>query len=135
MISISLSNLFSFLRLSPFLDRQFETPSYYPHINLLRAFASFSVLIYHVIEHFPWTTFPTSSILVWFRIGWIGVDLFFVISGFVIMLSALRIYDMAGQMKPRTIFIRRRLARIVPLYFLTGLVSLVFVQPVKWDAR
>jgi peptidoglycan/LPS O-acetylase OafA/YrhL len=60
----------------------------FPLIDVLRGFAALSVLVYHVIAHFDWTRFSTSGPLVWFRIGWMGVDLFFVISGFVITLSA-----------------------------------------------
>ena len=42
---------------------------YFDSINLLRAFAAISVLVYHVIELFSWQTFPVNGPLVWFRIG------------------------------------------------------------------
>ncbi|WP_312488018.1 acyltransferase [Sphingomonas sp.] len=54
--------------------------------------------------------------------GGIGVDIFFVISGFVIYLTA--------QGKPWRTFLARRLARIVPLYwlFLTAKLALIVVS-------
>jgi peptidoglycan/LPS O-acetylase OafA/YrhL len=60
----------------------------FPLIDILRGFAALSVVVFHVIAHFDWTTFPIEGPLLWFRVGSMGVDLFFVISGFVIALSA-----------------------------------------------
>lgn len=48
----------------------------FPNIDLLRGFAAISVLIYHVIEMTSWKDFPATGILSWFRIGWMGVDIF-----------------------------------------------------------
>ena len=101
---------------------------YFPNINLLRAFAALLVLVYHVIELGPWRDFPSAGSLLTFRAGWVGVDLFFVISGFVIGLTAIRLYREGGSDYRRT-FMRRRLARIVPLYVLTSVAFLVVLQP------
>lgn len=91
----------------------------FDNINLLRAFAALAVVVYHVIEHAKWGSFPSSGALTVFRIGWIGVDLFFVISGFVITYSALALYRQdPGTFQER--YWRRRLTRIVPLYLLTA---------------
>lgn len=103
--------------------------NYFPSIDILRGFAAISVVVYHVIEHYNWTSFPQEGWLVWFRIGWMGVDLFFVISGFVIGLSAFTEIDRHGVMLFRTPFMRRRIVRIVPLYLLTGLIFTVFITP------
>ena len=59
-----------------------ENRNYFPSIDILRGFAALSVVVYHVIEHFKWIDFPTQGPLVWFRIGWMGVDLFFCYIGF-----------------------------------------------------
>ena len=101
---------------------------YFPNINLLRAFAALLVLVYHVIELAPWADFPSAGGMLTFRAGWVGVDLFFVISGFVIGLSAIRLYR-DGSSDYRRTFMRRRLARIVPLYVLTSIAFLVVLQP------
>jgi len=90
----------------------------FENINLLRAFAATAVVVYHVIEYANWSSFPTDGPLLTFSIGWIGVDLFFVISGFVITRSALALWlqdpaAFAGR------YWARRAARIVPLYLLT----------------
>lgn len=88
--------------------------------------AAILVLVYHVIEIGQWKAFPSDGPVVIFRLGWVGVDLFFVISGFVIALSALNSrHDATGQHD----FLIRRLARIAPLYWLTMLVSLFLVEP------
>ena len=90
----------------------------FDNINLLRAFAAIAVVVYHVIEYMKWEAFPTSGPLLTFRLGWIGVDLFFVISGFVITRSALGLWR-ADPVTFRRRYGARRLARIVPLYLLT----------------
>lgn len=101
---------------------------HYPNVDILRGFAAISVLVYHVIELYQWHSFPREGLLVWFRVGWIGVDLFFVISGFVIALSAFSGLEKSGY-NFRKDFILRRLYRIVPLHYLTMAVFLIFVMP------
>lgn len=103
--------------------------TYFDNINLLRAFAALSVVVYHVIELYPWLNFPVTGPLVWFRIGWLGVDLFFVISGFVITLTLSQLFEQQGD-KFRGTYFRRRLARIAPLYLLTGFFFILFCTPV-----
>lgn len=67
--------------------------------------------------------------MTWFRVGGFGVDLFFVISGFVIGLSAFAEIDRHGITGFRKPFWRRRLVRILPLHYLTRLVYVVFISP------
>jgi peptidoglycan/LPS O-acetylase OafA/YrhL len=102
---------------------------YFPTIDILRGFAALSVVVYHLIEHFNWKDYPNSGWLLWFRVGWMGVDLFFVISGFVIAWSAFSEIDQCGPHDFWRSFMRRRLARIAPLHYLTCLVFLAFIQP------
>lgn len=101
---------------------------YFDNINLLRAFAALSVVVYHVIELYPWKTFPIEGPLLWFRIGWLGVDLFFVISGFVITLTASQLFEQHGDQFYK-VYLRRRIARIAPLYFLTIFLFIIFCEP------
>ncbi len=100
----------------------------YENIDLLRGFAATAVVVYHVIELTGWTGFPIQGPLVTFRIGWIGVDLFYVISGFVITRSALSLWRQdAARFRAR--YWARRLSRIVPLYLLTGILWIVLFMP------
>ena len=101
--------------------------TYFPSIDILRGFAAISIVVYHVIEHFGWKTFPSTGLLSWFRIGWMSVDLFFVISGFVIGLSAFAEIDRHGPSAFRWPFMRRRICRIAPLYYLTCLTYIIFI--------
>jgi peptidoglycan/LPS O-acetylase OafA/YrhL len=103
----------------------------FPLIDLARGFAALTVLVYHLIAHWDWTDFPTSGPLAWFRGGWMAVDLFFVISGFVIGLSAFSRIDTHGPGFRRE-FMRSRLARIVPLHYLALLVYIVAIEPALW---
>src|SRR5271154_3096363 len=99
----------------------------FDNVNLLRAFAALSVVVYHVIEHGKWTTFPSHGPLDFFRLGWVGVDLFFAISGFVIVYSGLILYrDAPGRFAKG--YWARRISRIVPLYVLTGALWIAFVS-------
>ena len=107
-------------------SRQFV---YFPSVDTLRGFAALSVVVYHVISLWNWQAFPNDGPLAWFRIGWLGVDLFFVISGFVIGLSAFAEIDHSGPRGFRAPFWRRRVARIVPLHYLTCLVFVALLSP------
>jgi peptidoglycan/LPS O-acetylase OafA/YrhL len=100
----------------------------FPHVDLLRALAALLVVIYHLealgslaLRGDVFWTIP-------FRYGWVGVDLFLVISGFVIMLSAARAYERAPQ-DFKWPFMQRRLRRLLPLYVLTCLIFLFLVRP------
>lgn len=86
-------------------------------LQTLRAMAALMVLTGHVLaeaEHYFARDLPSTG-LPWSR----GVDLFFVISGFIIALSAAR---MQGQ--PLT-FLWRRFWRVVPLYWLFTTLTVV----------
>lgn len=110
----------------PQLDRM-PSVGHFPLVDLLRGFAAISVLTLHVIAHANWTAFPTRGPLAWFRDGALGVDLFFVISGFVISHSALGLFERRqfGFVLP---YVKHRLFRILPLFYLT-LIAFLLVQP------
>jgi peptidoglycan/LPS O-acetylase OafA/YrhL len=100
----------------------------FPLVDLVRAFAALTVLVYHLVAHWDWSEFPTSGPLAWFRGGWMAVDLFFVVSGFVVGLSAFaRVREQGADF--RGAFLRSRLARIVPLHYLTLAVHVLLVEP------
>jgi exopolysaccharide production protein ExoZ len=76
-------------------------------IQAARGFAALVVVIRH--------TCPA------FLLGSAGVDIFFVISGFVMVVSSEKLYERPGAWK---IFLQRRIIRIVPLYwFITFIVA------------
>ncbi|MEY2692452.1 MAG: hypothetical protein RIT03_842 [Bacteroidota bacterium] len=56
--------------------------------------------------------------------GWIGVDLFFVLSGFLVSGLLFQEYQQLGKIRPGSFLIRRGF-KIYPLYFLTYLAYLV----------
>ncbi|MDP1142625.1 acyltransferase family protein, partial [Klebsiella pneumoniae] len=82
-----------------------------------RFFAAVSVLLFHLhdIVKLP---LPDSGPQLWFRGGFLGVDLFFAISGAVIALSLHRLMQQEPPRWRRS-FAIRRVARLVPLYLLT----------------
>ena len=100
------------------------------YIQILRFIAATAVVVYHAAGT-GMLYFPTAdnkafiSLLPWLEYGGHGVDLFFVISGFIIFYSTHRENLTPGK------FLRRRLERIVPMYLLSTLVifSLVLLLP------
>lgn len=103
-------------------------PKHYPLVDILRGFAALLVVWYHVIAHTNWTSPAHPYLFALPSIGWVGVDLFFVLSGFVIGKTAIDHYHA----KPdgwRMEFVERRARRIAPLYFLNLLVYLFIVSP------
>lgn len=85
------------------------------NIQILRAFAAMSVVLYHVIGTSASYLQPVSTLSILQGWGQSGVDLFFVISGFVIY---------QGQCKaPKNArsFARNRLLRLVPIYWILTL--------------
>ncbi len=83
-------------------------PRHFLSVQYLRAAAAIMVVVYHVTVILP-DTFPA------FSAGQRGVDLFFVISGFVMWVSA--------RNSAALNFARRRIIRIVPLYWSVTLVA------------
>lgn len=96
--------------------------SRYPGLDLLRSIAILLV----IMQHMPRTLFPE-----WFMqmkyTGWIGVDLFFVLSGYLIGSQLLRPYA-EGEQPSITVFYMRRALRVLPAYLVV--VLLYFSVPV-----
>jgi len=102
---------------------------YFPYIDAARAVAVTAVLLGHLAANLNWKSFLPPGIHNILSIGWMGVDLFFVISGFVISLSLIRVIENFGINHYKKPYFKNRLARIVPLYFLTSWCFIVLVQP------
>ena len=92
------------------IDPRFANRERQPGLDLLRALAIIVVVIYHCgIFGFA----PPGN---WHRFGWIGVDLFFVLSGYLI--GGQLIAPLArGQSIKLGRFFSRRALRIMPAYF------------------
>ncbi|HKY56204.1 MAG TPA: acyltransferase [Anaerolineales bacterium] len=110
-----------------------STPTYLSVVDGVRGIAILLVLWYHApflfrdlpefsVQHSPWTVLGP-----FWRMslgGWIGVDLFFVVSGFLITSILLRVREEAGFLLA---FWGRRALRILPLavLYLVGLAILI----------
>jgi len=97
--------------------------SYIPVLDSLRAFAAISVCLYH----FVCTTtgyITTQWILDIFYIGKYGVQLFFVISGFVIPWA---MYHAQFKFKNIFTFLLKRLCRLEPPYLFSIIIALVIL--------
>ncbi len=101
-----------------------------PHfevLNGLRGVAALMVIWYHVFE-----AFATSPIDQRFNHGYLAVDFFFVLSGFVISYA----YDDRWNRMSIKDFFKRRLIRLHPLVVigaLFGLVTFIIQGGVQWD--
>lgn len=88
-------------------------------IQILRATAALAVMFAHA--HGLAGTYDISDYVPDFPIGAAGVDLFFVISGFVMVQASAKLF---GAPKASIYFFLRRLARIAPIYWISNAVFL-----------
>ena len=95
------------------------------HLTHIRGFAAVWVLAFHYEHHFlaiwPQTGYRPLDVVV--RHGYLGVDLFFVLSGFVISMSYAAILA-SSERRPVLTFIRNRVTLIYPLLMLTTLIAI-----------
>ena len=97
--------------------------TYYKQIDTFRFFAAFAVLITHWLHFIP--------VVERLKLGLIGVDFFFVISGFLI---SYQLFQLREKIKDSQIaygkalgyFIVRRALRIFPLYYLVLILATLF---------
>jgi peptidoglycan/LPS O-acetylase OafA/YrhL len=108
-----------------------RTSHHIPALDGLRAFAVTGVLFCHVSNTWDWEQVapsplsqPVSVICGW---GWVGVDLFFVLSGFLI--TGL-LYEAKGGAGYFRNFYARRALRIMPLYYGFLLLTLAILPAV-----
>ena len=91
-----------------------------PELDGLRGLAILLVLLGH---YFAVPGIGAASLLngYWFRLGWTGVDLFFVLSGFLIGGILLEVRNSPNYFKT---FYARRFFRIIPLYYVWILICI-----------
>jgi peptidoglycan/LPS O-acetylase OafA/YrhL len=99
------------------MDSGAPKSTYFPALDGLRGLAILLVVAHH---NFRFTSY--------FSFGWLGVDLFFVLSGFLITDILLRALD-----KPHFLrnFYVRRVLRIFPLFYLALIICLLILPNIK----
>lgn len=114
-----------------------DTKPHYILLDGLRGVAALMVLWYHVFEGFA---FAKGSVIETFNHGHLGVDFFFLLSGFVISYA----YDDRWKSSQRSTvkslslkdFFKRRLIRLHPMLVMgafIGLICFLLQGGVKWD--
>ena len=98
-----------------------ETRQKFLGLQILRFVAAFAVVLFHIGDSYQSEYGNETN---FFEVGAHGVDLFFVISGFIIAYTT-------DETKGAWWFIRRRLARIIPLYWLLtfGIIAIAAISP------
>jgi peptidoglycan/LPS O-acetylase OafA/YrhL len=91
-----------------------------PELDVLRAIAIILVLGRHLF-HRPQDLDPFVGkfLILWFKIGWVGVDLFFVLSGFLISGLLFSEHKALGKIDIEKFYIRRAFKLLPPFYLLT----------------
>jgi len=90
-----------------------------PGLDTLRAIAIVAVMLYHLGSFLPQRMMAVA------QFGWMGVDLFFVLSGYLIGTQLLRPYATGEKPSVRE-FYRRRAYRILPAYLVVLWLYLAF---------
>ena len=104
-----------------------DTKPHYDLLDGLRGVAALMVIFYHVFE-----AFATSPIDQRFNHGYLAVDFFFILSGFVIGYA----YDDRWKTMTTKDFIKRRLIRLHPMVVLGAVLGVIafYIQGCeKWD--
>jgi exopolysaccharide production protein ExoZ len=104
-------------------DARSSTMQVLPGVQALRALAAGAVLLAHTGGDFE-EHLSLPGLMPSFIHGGAGVDLFFVISGFVMVYSSERLF---GQNGASRCFLTRRIIRIVPLYWTMTSLMLLWV--------
>ena len=104
---------------------------YVPALTGIRALAALLVLGMHTEQNVP---FGLDSLLPFFARGYLGVDFFFVLSGFILAYVHTGQTERDGCDVKATTFWRLRLARIAPAYLLGLLMTLPLLTVFLQDA-
>lgn len=86
------------------------------NLQILRGLSALSVCCFHFRGYIDFENFKLGEIL--FKNGGIGVPIFFVISGFIMAFTTQKLDFKSNATKTISLFYKRRIIRIVPLYYL-----------------
>lgn len=92
-------------------------------IQALRGIAVMAVILIHIQLYFS-NKLRMPDFLPQFNIGAASVDVFFVISGFIMVYASERLFGQPGGMR---IYFLRRIARIVPMYWAATTILAIYV--------
>lgn len=104
-----------------------DSKPHYEILNGLRGVAAVMVIFYHIFE-----AFATSPVDQKFNHGYLAVDFFFILSGFVVGYA----YDDRWGKMTKKDFFKRRLIRLHPMIVLgtvLGVITFLIQGSVKWD--
>lgn len=104
-----------------------DSKPHYEILNGLRGIAALMVIFYHIFEAFATSPFDQK-----FNHGYLAVDFFFILSGFVVAYA----YDDRWDRMTVKDFFKRRLIRLHPLIVIgvvLGTISFLIQGSVKWD--
>ncbi len=100
-------------------------------LTLARGIAAWMVVLFHIRGGMPWLPDGVMAVL---DKGYLAVDFFFLLSGFVIYLSAHRAF-LADGLAALPAFFRGRAARIVPLYAVMLALTIAFAALLTMTGR
>ena len=117
-----------------------ERPRFHdPVVDGVRAIAVIWVIIFHLV-FFHLGSFTGQALAIytgtwtqWTSRGDMGVDLFFVISGYLIGTILLREYHETGSIQIKRFYVRRFL-RLIPVYIVAMVIGLFFVHNIPREA-
>lgn len=115
-------------------DGQHRSLPYNPALDGLRGVAILLVLLHHFRIPHDRESFGSSVYINLRDVGWVGVDLFFVLSGFLIGSILIKSYGKKSWIRT---FVLRRALRVLPLYFFVifvcfNIVTLVPMASLDW---
>ncbi|RXR28832.1 acyltransferase family protein [Sphingobium fluviale] len=100
-------------------------------LTAARGIAAWLVVLFHIRSGMPWLPADVLHVI---HKGYLAVDFFFILSGFVIWLSAQGEFAARG-LGATPAFLRRRLARIYPLYAVMLALTVGFVLLLEATGR
>ena len=105
------------------------------YVDALRGAACLWVLLHHSLEHYPvaagWAHLPLRALVALANIGWLGVSLFLVLSGFCLYYPLARRAPLSEISLDVKAFAKRRAWRILPPYYVA---MLVYIVALEWIA-